>query len=346
MRSAAAARLLAAFGDDPERVLAAPRDALASVEGVGPALAAAVACAAGTAGEAAREARRSADLGLELVGPGDDGYPLPLLHSYDPPPLLWVRGRWEPADAQSVSVVGSRRATPYGVVQAGRIARGLARSGVVVVSGLARGVDTAAHRGALEVDGGRTLAVLGSGHARPYPAENVPLLEEAAARGAVLSDFPLDTPPVPFNFPMRNRVIAALSRATVVVEASEKSGSLITARLANDAGRHVLAVPGRVDSPNSRGVHALLRDGAALAEGPDDVLDALGIPRPETSPPAPTAAGAGARILGGLDGGEPRDADQIAAVTGLPVAEVRAALVDLEVEGAIVTFPGGRYARA
>jgi DNA processing protein len=232
------------------------------------------------------------------------------------------------------------------VVQAGRIARGLARSGVVVVSGLARGVDTAAHRGALEVEGGRTLAVMGSGHARPYPAENLPLLRDAAARGAVLSDFPLDTPPVPFNFPMRNRVIAALSRATVVVEASEKSGSLITARLANDAGRHVLAVPGRVDSPNSRGVHALLRDGAGLAEGPDDVLDALGIPRPATSPAAPVPLGAEARILGGLDGGEPRDADQIAAVTGLPVAEVRAALVDLEVEGAIVAFPGGRYARA
>jgi len=130
------------------------------------------------------------------------------------------------------------------------------------------------------------------------------------------------------------------------VEASEKSGSLITARLANDAGRHVLAVPGRVDAPNSRGVHALLRDGAGLAEGPDDVLDALGIPRPATSPVAPVPLGAEARILGGLDGGEPRDADQIAAVTGLPVAEVRAALVDLEVEGAIVAFPGGRYARA
>ncbi|MCK6480262.1 MAG: DNA-protecting protein DprA, partial [Planctomycetes bacterium] len=133
-------------------------------------------------------------------------------------------------------------------------------------SGLARGVDTAAHRGALEVPGGRTLAVLGSGHARPYPPENRGLLGEAASRGAVLSEFPLDTPPLAHNFPRRNRVLAALSLGTLVVEASERSGSLITAYLALEAGREVMAVPGRVDAPNSRGVHRLLREGAALVE--------------------------------------------------------------------------------
>jgi DNA processing protein len=345
MQSAAAARLLRAFGDDPGRVLAAPPEALAAVRGVGPALGAALAGAPATAEEADREAARAAGLGVDLVAPGDPGYPFPLLRTFDPPPLLWVRGAWIREDCLSVSVVGSRKASAYGTVQAGRLGRGLAAAGVTVVSGLARGVDTAAHRGALDCPGGRTIAVLGSGLARPYPWENRHLLEEAASRGAVLSEFPLDTPPLPHNFPRRNRVLAALALATVVVEASEKSGSLITANIANELGKTVAAVPGRVDAPESRGANRLLKDGAHLVEGAGDVLALLGLDSPESGAPSTAATGPAGRILAALEGSDPLDPDSLAAATGLPGAAVRAALVDLEIDGSVRAFPGGRFAR-
>lgn len=346
MHSAAAARLLRVHGGDPDRVLASPREVLASVNGVGPALASALAEAPGTPEEADREAARCGDLGIGLLGPGDPGYPVPLVHTFDPPPLLWVRGAWREEDAAGVSIVGSRRATPYGVVQAGRLSRGAAEGGLSVASGLARGVDTAAHRGALEAAGGRTVAVLGSGHARPYPPENRRLLEEIALRGAVLSEFPLDTAPLAHNFPRRNRILAALTLGTLVVEASERSGSLITAYLALEAGREVMAVPGRVDAPNSRGVHRLLREGAALVEDAGDVLEALGMerePPPAAGPGEGGAGGIAGRILSLLEGSEPLDAEQVAAAAGLPAPEVRGALVELEMEGRVRVFPGGRY---
>jgi DNA processing protein len=352
MHSAAAVRLLRAFGGDPGRVLAAPREALAATRGVGPVLAAALAEAAPAPEEADREAARARDLGLALLGPGCAGYPPNLLLSFDPPPLLWVKGALLPGDRLAVAVVGSRRATPYGAVQSARFARGLAAAGVTVVSGLARGVDTAAHRGALEATGGRTVAVLGSGHARPYPAENAGLLDACAARGAVISEFPLDAPPLPHHFPLRNRVIAALGLGTVVVEAGEKSGAILTAESAADIGRTVFGVPGRVDGPNARGVHALLRDGAVLAEGPGDVLEELGIaaaPPPATAPGAAPSGGTGpaARLLAALCGAsDALDADDLAAASGLPAGEVRAALVDLEIAGEVRSFPGGRYAMA
>jgi DNA processing protein len=349
MHSSAAARLLRAFGGDPERILAAPREALASVAGVGPALAAAVADAAATPAEADREAARAGEMGVVLLAPGDPAYPLPLLHTFDPPPLLYARGEWMPGDVVSVAVVGSRRASAYGTIQAARLARGLAEAGVTVVSGLARGVDTAAHRGALDAAGGRTLAVLGSGLARPYPYENLSLLHEVAARGAVLSEFPLDTPPVPHNFPRRNRVIAALALATVVVEASESSGSLITARLAAELGKDVAALPGRVDATGSRGVNRLLKEGAALVEGPGDVIELLELPglepAPAAAPPVAAVGGPAGRILAALEGQEALHPDDIAAATGLPGSSVRAALADLEVDGAVRAFPGGRFAR-
>jgi DNA processing protein len=320
---------------------------MACVPGVGPVLAAALAEAAATPAEAEREAARALDLGVSLVAPGDPGYPFPLLRTFDPPPLLWVRGEWREEDCAAVAMVGSRKASSYGVVQAGRIARGLAAAGVTVVSGLARGVDTAAHRGALEAEGGRTVAVLGSGLARPYPWENRGLLDEAAARGAVLSEFPFDTPPVPHNFPRRNRVLAALGLATLVVEASEKSGSLITANIANELGKIVAALPGRVDAPESRGANRLLRDGAHLVEGPEDLLALLGIEglEPPAAAPSVLPAGPPGRILAALEGSPPLDPDSLAAATGLAGAAVRAALVDLEIAGAVREFPGGRFAR-
>jgi DNA processing protein len=351
MDGAAAARLLRAFGDDPDRVLATDRDALALVRGVGPALAAAVAAGAPPREAAVREAARAAELGIVLVVPGDAAYPAPLRSTYDPPPLLYAAGEWMPEDLLSVSIVGSRRATPYGLVTAARLARGLAERGVAVVSGLARGIDTAAHEATLAA-GGRTLAVMGSGHARPYPSENIGLLRAIARSGAVFSEFPLDAPPLPHHFPRRNRVLAALSLGTLVVEADEKSGSLITAGLALEMGREVMAVPGRVDAPLSKGVHRLLRDGAALVEGPDDIFHALGLDAP---PPGAWKGGEGLpvppggpedRVLAALADGEVRDADAIARASGLAAAEVRAALGALEVEGAVRAFPGGRFAKA
>jgi len=347
MHSAAAARALRRFGGDPERVLAAPREVLACVAGVGPSLAAALTEAPASPAEADREAARALDLGVALLAPGEPAYPFPLVRTFDPPPLLWVRGEWTPGDCVAVAVVGSRRASSYGVVQAGRIARGLAAAGVTVVSGLARGVDTAAHRGALAVEGGRTVAVLGSGLARPYPWENRGLIDEAAARGAVFSEFPFDTPPVPHNFPRRNRVLAALGLATLVVEASEKSGSLITANIANELGKTVAALPGRVDAPESRGANRLLKDGAHLVEGAEDLLALLGIEGldPEAAPAPAAVEGPPGRILAALEGSDPLDPDSLAAATGLPGAAVRAALVDLEIAGSVREFPGGRFAR-
>jgi DNA processing protein len=348
MGSAAASRLLRVYGGDPGRVLAAPREDLARVKGVGPALADAVAAAPGTPEEAHREIARARDGAALLLGPADDGYPVPLLSTFDPPPLLWIRGAWVPGDTVSVAVVGARRATPYGLIHGGRMGRGLATRGVTVVSGLARGVDTAAHRGALEVAGGRTLAVVGSGLAKPYPAENLPLLRDIARNGAVISEFPLDTPPLPHHFPRRNRILAGLALGTVVVEAGEKSGSLITAYLALDAGRDVMALPGNVDAPGSKGVHRLLREGAALIEGPDCVLEVLGLsseggdgevlaPELPEGPPA--------TVFEALEGGQVLDADELVGVTGLSAGEVRAALATLEVDGRVRSFSGGRYAR-
>jgi DNA processing protein len=346
LTSAVAARLLRAFGDDPDRVLAAGRDA-ASVPGVGPVVAAALEAGAGSPGAADAEAARARDLGVDLRGPADDGYPRNLRHIFDPPPLLWMRGAWTAADDLAVSVVGARRASPYGLVQAGRFARDLARGGVAVASGAARGVDTAAHRAALEEPGGRTVAVLGSGHARPYPPENARLLDAIAARGAVLSEFPLEAPPLPHHFPLRNRVIAGVALATVVIEAGDRSGSLGTARAAQDVGRPVFALPGRVDAPGSRGVHRLIRESvAALVESPEEVFEALEIP---LEPPAP-AAGAAAdgpagRVLAALAGADALDADEVSRAAGIPVGEARALLVDLELDGAVLGLPGGRWCR-
>ncbi len=204
----------------------------------------------------------------------DAQYPSRLAEIPEAPATLHVRGSLVDADALAVAIVGSRRATPYGLEVAEMLAADLAARGVTIVSGLARGIDSAAHRGALRV-GGRTLAVLGSGVDVIYPPENRRLAGEIAARGALLSQFAPGTPPLPQNFPTRNQVIAAMSLAVVVVEAAEKSGSLITARLAAELGREVLAVPGRITAAESRGANRLIQDGAHVAMGWDDVVAVL-----------------------------------------------------------------------
>jgi DNA processing protein len=281
-------------------------------------------------------------------------YPALLRSVPDAPATLHVRGRLLESDALAVAVVGSRRATPYGLAVAETMAADLAARGVTIVSGLARGVDSAAHRGALRV-GGRTIAVLGSGVDVVYPPENRRLAEEIGRQGAVISQFAPGTPPLPQNFPTRNAVIAGLSLAVVVVEAAERSGSLITARLAAELGREVLAVPGRVTGPESRGANRLIQDGAALALGWEDVVAAL----PDrwracidtaAKMTAATAEPAGSedepsRAILSLLGEDPIDLDRVIERSGLGAARVSAALLDLELNGRVRQIEGKRFVR-
>lgn len=335
-------RLIRHFGC-AARAVRADVAAVAAVRGIGEARARLL--AAVTAQEVDAEARRSVEAGVILLIPGSPGWPGGLDSLCDPPVLLYARGTPDEADQAAVAVVGSRRASSYGLSRARALAAELGALGITVVSGLARGVDTAAHRGALS-GGGRTIAVLGGGLAQLYPPENLPLAREiAAGRGMVLSEFPLDAPPRPYHFPRRNRILAALSRAVVVVEASERSGSLITADHALDIGREVLAVPGRVDNPNARGAHKLLREGAALCEGAVDVLRALGIEPLEAAAAAPAARAttpSEAAVLTCLQG-EERHADDVLAVTGLAVGDGLEALAALELRGVLTLGADGRY---
>ena len=257
-------------------------DLLNNVEGIGLSKSRSIAEALRQAGrQVDRELGRAAGLGISLLCPDDEAYP-PLLRSIpDPPAVLYVRGALQPRDLNAVAIVGSRRCTLYGREQAERFGSLLAGAGFTVVSGGARGVDSAAHRGALAHPQGRTIAVLGSGLDVCYPPENEPLFRQIAERGAVIGEFALGTPPNRENFPRRNRIVSGVSRGVLVVEADEKSGALITARQAcDDHGRPVFALPGRADNPLSAGPHQLIRDGAALVTKLDHLLDGLW-PMPE-----------------------------------------------------------------
>jgi DNA processing protein len=292
---------------------------------------------------------------------GDASFPSRLAEIPDAPATLHVRGTLVDADALAVAIVGSRRATPYGLEVAEMLAADLAARGVTIVSGLARGIDSAAHRGALRV-GGRTLAVLGSGLDVIYPPENRRLAAEIAERGALVSQFVPGTPPLPHNFPTRNQVIAAMSLAVVVVEAAEKSGSLITARLAAELGREVLAVPGRITAPESRGANRLIQDGAHVAMGWEDVVAVLperwkscvvsdrsltGQVAAEAALDASKRSGVGAtgsQILAVI-GEDPIDIDHVIARSGLGAGRVSAALLELELEGRVRQIEGKRFVR-
>jgi DNA processing protein len=297
---------------------------------------------------------------------GDTEYPALLLAVPTAPATLHVRGALVEGDTLAVAVVGSRRATPYGLSVAETLAADLAARGVTIVSGLARGIDTAAHRGALRV-GGRTIAVLGSGVDVAYPPENARLAEEIAERGALVSQFAPGTPPLPHHFPTRNAVIAGLSLAVVVVEAAERSGSLITARLGAELGREVLAMPGRATAPESRGANRLIQDGAALALGWEDVVAALperwkacldtrgtigatdegttgrgALARPGEAAGPPSAA---TRRVLSLLGEDPVEIDHVIERSGLGAGQVSAALLDLELEGRVRQIEGKRFVR-
>jgi DNA processing protein len=294
--------------------------------------------------QAALERARAA--GIDPVPWGDARYPPLLAAIPDPPVVLWTRGDAGCLARPAVAVVGSRAASEYGLEAASRLAGELAGAGMVIVSGLARGVDSAAHRGALGADG-LTVAVLGSGVDVIYPAEHASLATAIALHGAVVSEYPPGTPPLPQYFPLRNRIISGLCLGVVVIEAAERSGSLITANCASDQGREVMAVPGNILSGRFRGSHALLRDGAAVVDEASDVLAELG----RSSLQALSCKGPGGEplrdpVLAAMAAGEAYDLDALALGTGLAPPALLPRLLDLELRGWVRRVGGGRFMRA
>ncbi len=287
---------------------------------------------------------RAHQTGIDVLAWSEASYPAALSAIIDPPPVLWLRGLREALDPPAVAIVGSRAGSPYSLAVAERLAGDLAARGITIVSGLARGVDSAAHRGAL-MGPGSTVAVLGSGADRIYPSEHRPLALEIIGSGAVVSELPPGTPPLPHFFPRRNRIISGLVRAVVVIEAGERSGSLITARSALDQGREVLAVPGNVLSGRNRGGHALLRDGAKIVESADDILEEMGLgsaaPRPASGGPAAPSD----PVLACLPLGESCDLDTIVERSGLTPARLLPRLLELELKGHVRRAGGGRFIR-
>ena len=294
------------------------------------------------------ERERAAAQGIFALPWNDPLMPSQLIAISDAPPVLWYRGSLECLNHPAVAIVGSRAASAVALETARRLAADLASAGITVVSGLARGVDSAAHRGAL--DAGRTIAVLGSGVDHIYPREHIELADRIADRGLVISEYPPGTPPLPFHFPMRNRLISGLSRAVVVIEAADNSGSLITASCAAEQGRDVMAVPGNVLSGRNRGGHALIRDGAKIVECADDIVVELGL-RP--------AAQIGAEVQGSdnrstssedpvlsrMDPACTYDLDALAEASGMTAPRLLPHLADLELRGLVRRAGGGRFMR-
>ena len=281
---------------------------------------------------------------------GDVRYPTALASIHDPPPTLWIKGDADALRLPAVAIVGSRVASPYGLEVARRLAADVARCGLAVVSGMARGVDSAAHRGVLEA-GGVTIAVLGCGADIVYPPEHAALAGRICARGALVTEFPPATPPFKGNFPKRNRIISGLALAVVVVEAAEHSGSLITASCALDQGRAVLAVPGNVLGGRNYGSHALLRDGAKLVECADDILEELPLYLASSAVSDCATETKSAKrashdpVLAQMTDGDSYDLDELASLSGLDRVKLLARLLELELSGAIVRVEGGRFVR-
>lgn len=292
--------------------------------------------------------RRAEEAGIHAIAWNDPSFPSLLAAISDCPPLLWYRGDPAALDAPMVAIVGSRAATPVAIDTASRLGADLAARGITVVSGLARGVDSAAHRGALTK--GRTIAVLGSGVDHIYPSEHKPLAAQIAETGLVISEYPPGTAPLPHHFPLRNRLISGLSLAVVVIEASEKSGSLITATCALEQGREVMAVPGNVLSGRNRGGHALLKDGAKIVETADDILEGLGWDPAATLVHATEAsasdtAGSVDPVLRAMAVDQAYDLDALAMNSGLDVRRLLPRLIELELAGLVRREGGGRFVR-
>ncbi|MBI5429509.1 MAG: DNA-protecting protein DprA [Nitrosomonadales bacterium] len=342
-----ARRLLIEFGS-PDAVFAASLIALKSF--VKPEIAAEI--GKGLDGDAIAPALAWLEDGNNhIVTLADSDYPQSLLNIPDPPLLLYVKGRLDLLNRPALAVVGSRNATPQGLSNAEAFAKSLGDAGLCIISGMAHGIDAAAHRGALRGQGnnwGSSIAIVGTGLDKVYPAANRDLAHALAERGALISEFPLGTPPLAGNFPRRNRLISGMSLGCLVVEASLQSGSLITARLALEQGREVFAIPGSIHAPQSKGCHALLKQGAKLVETAQDILEELGgqpfSPAQTTNLPAADSEDDAAALLEHL-GFDPVDADTLSARCGLTVSQLSAMLLTLELSGHINVLPGGLYQR-
>ena len=342
-------RLLEVFGD-PASILGASKDRLMRVDSIGEETAK-ILHAWQDHADPTTELREAAERGISIITQDDADYPAPLRDAYDPPLLLYVWGKLEARDKHSISIVGSRRATHYGTQATKKFSYQLAHAGFTIISGLARGIDTAAHEAAVAANG-RTIAVIGSGLAQLYPPENLALAEKIAAGfGAVVSEFPLHTAPDKQTFPMRNRIVAAWARALLVVECPAWSGSLITANLASEYGKTIFAVPGPIDKPTSAGCNQLIRDGATLVADPSQLLDDLGeLPfarAASVAEPAselPELPEEEALVFSAVTQDEAA-VDRIIERCGLPAHVVTATLMKLEMRRLVRAFPGFRYAR-
>jgi DNA processing protein len=344
-------RLLEHFGDAGS-VLSASESKLQRVDGIGPETAKIISRWQDHA-DPSTEIAEAGKRGISIITREDASYPKHLLQAYDAPILLYVWGEIVPRDRHAISVVGSRRATSYGLGATKKLTYQLAHAGFTIVSGLARGIDTAAHESALAAKG-RTIAVVGSGLARLYPPENLALAEKIAdGNGAVISEFPLHKAPDKQTFPMRNRIVAAWSQAVLVTECPAWSGSLITANLASEYGKPVFAVPGPIDKPSSAGCHQLIRDGATLVADASHIIDDMGelpfsfrngepqepeMEQPELPPEE-------AAVLAAMQAGEEYAVDSLIQASGLPSSAVTAALFKLELRRLVRPLPGFRFIR-
>ena len=339
-------QLLEQFGEAPA-ILKASKPQLLRVQGIGQETAEAIS-GWENAVDLAGELKRIKEFGCRILIQGDEEYPELLRQIYDPPVVLYIKGRLIDRDKNAVAMVGSRQTTHYGLEIARKLAYQLAYLGVTVVSGGARGIDTAAHQGALSAKG-RTVTVLGTGINLVVPSENAELYERIAANGAVLTQFPFNRSADRQSFPIRNRIVAGMTLGSVVVEANLTSGALITAHFATEYGRQVFAVPGRIDSPRSKGCHELIKKGAKLCEGAEDILSEFEYLFPASNrPPAPNETG----VLPALTlsdneqkvydalGDEEWSIDEVIRRSGLPSSAVSVALLGLEMKRLVRQLPG------
>lgn len=344
-------QLLDHFGEAPA-ILRATKQQLLQVRGIGEETADAI-CGWESGVDLAGELKRVAAFGCHVFTQEDGEYPELLRQIYDPPIVLYVKGTLTAQDKNSIALVGSRQTTSYGTETARKLGYQLAYVGVTVVSGGARGIDTAAHQGALAAKG-RTIAVLGTGINLVFPPENAELFERIAASGAVISQFPFNRPADKQSFPIRNRIVAGMTLGTVVVEANLSSGALITANFATDYGRQVFAVPGRVDSPRSKGCHELIKKGAKLCEGADDILGEFEYLFPASNKPAsPAETGVlpalslsenEGKILAAV-GTEEKHIDEVIRACSLPASAVSVGLLSLEMKRMVRQLPGKQFVR-
>jgi DNA processing protein len=335
LRGEAARHLLKQFGS-PEAVLAANATALKFF--VKPEVAGAIVRGIGDS-ELSATLNWLAEENNYVVTLADSEYPQALLNISDPPLLIYVKGRLNLLNARAFAIVGSRHASPQGVSNATEFAKSLSNAGLCIVSGMAYGIDTAAHNGALQ-GMGSSIAVVGTGLDKVYPSANLELAHQLAGVGALISEFPLGTPPIGSNFPRRNRIISGMSMGCLIVEASLQSGSLITARQAMEQGRDVFAIPGSIHSPLSRGCHKLIKEGAKLVETAQDILEELAF-SPE---PVAQSTGEDGGILSQI-GYDPVSIDTLCLRSGLTISELSAMLLTLELGGYIAKLPGGLFQR-